>query len=430
MTSNKQEETGTMKQFLTCILFAGAALVLLPATGLAAVDCANLATSAGAVPPDLAAACGGQSPVERPILAPTDMATSPDALLATCSSMTLNNPAAPFDFGFIDFRPACDFADGDFSQLYCYDFNIPATLYSVDTTSCVETFIGFANNGGLQSMSGMAWDFTTGTMYASTTDITTSELHTVNLGTGATTFVGGMGAASPGNIAIAAMGGQMYGFDIVNDSLQSIDKFTGVATTIGPLGFDGNFAQGMDFDESDGTCYLFAFNNGLFNAELRTCDVTTGASVPVGIIGNGIDLREWTGAGVMTVPPTGGCANPLYCFAFDNFADGIEICQVLGDKTVVGFWKNWDAAGSTAPMLGGYSGKNVSPRLSWLAADPLGTFSAVSFNLNVDNKTFDLFEHDIFGNLFQFQDNEPYSVSVGACPFSPAKAGLPSAMDR
>jgi len=150
----------------------------------------------------------------------------------------------------------------------------------------------------------------------------------------------------------------------------------------------------------------------------------------VGIIGNGIDLREWTGAGVMTSPGGAGCSSPLYCFAFDNFVDGIEICQVLGDKTVVGFWKNWDVAGSTAPMLGGYSGKNVSPRLSWMAADPLANMDAVSFNLNVDNKTFDLFQHDTGGGLTQFQDNQPYSVSVGACPFSPEKDGLPSAMGQ
>ena len=76
---NNQEETSNMKRNMIFILCSAAALVLLPTAGFAAVDCADIATSAGLVPPDLAAACGGQSPVERPILAPTDMARVPTA---------------------------------------------------------------------------------------------------------------------------------------------------------------------------------------------------------------------------------------------------------------------------------------------------------------------------------------------------------------
>ena len=97
---------------------------------------------------------------------------------------------------------------------------------------------------------------------------------------------------------------------------------------------------------------------------------------------------------------------------------------------MVGFWKNFDGVGSAAPMLGGYSGKNVSPRLSWVASDIRFDLSVFSVNLNVDNRTFDLFQHDTSGNLSQFQDDSPYTVIPGACSFSPEKAGLPSAMDQ
>lgn len=122
-------------------------------------------------------------------------------------------------------------------------------------------------------------------------------------------------------------------------------------------------------------------------------------------------------------------AEPLFCFSFDNFCDGIEILAVLPDKTVEGTWNNFDCGGSDAPMLGGYSGKNVSPRLSWLAADSLANLDISSFNLNVDTKTFDLFEHDTLGNLTQIRFDEPYSVTPGACGFSPEKAGLPASID-
>jgi len=116
----------------------------------------------------------------------------------------------------------------------------------------------------------------------------------------------------------------------------------------------------------------------------------------------------------------------IFCFSFDNFCDGIEITDVAPDKTVAGTWRNFSCAGAAAPMLGGYSGKNVSPRLSWLGADPNANLKVFSFNLDVSAKTFDLFRHDTFFNLTQFRNDEPYSVTPGACSFGPEKQGLPA----
>ncbi len=114
------------------------------------------------------------------------------------------------------------------------------------------------------------------------------------------------------------------------------------------------------------------------------------------------------------------------CFSFDNFCDGIETTTVFPDKTVVATWRAWDCAGAAAPMLGGYSGKDATPRLSWLGSDPLGTLGVYSFNLNVDARTFDLFRHDRESNLIELQTDQPYTVNTGPCPFSPEKAGLRS----
>jgi hypothetical protein len=396
---------------------------MLAAAGVAApIDCANLATSTGPAPPELFAACSGQAVVGHPRVTPTDLAVSPDAALTQCSSMILNDPANPADFGTLAFRPACDFAGSDFSKLFCYSFDVLGTLSWVDPATCAETVIGPGSNS--KAASGMAWDESTGTMYLSGSDGSVSVLYTVNLETGASSFVGAMNSASRANIALAALDGQLYGFDVLNDSLQSINKTTGIATTIGPLGYDPNFAQGMDCDESDGTCYIFAFNNSTFAAELRTCDISTGATTLAGPIGNGVDLRQWTGAGILKSPP----AQALYCFSFDNLCDGIEIITVLPDKTVTAIWRNWDCGGASSPMLGGYSGKNVSPRLSWLASDPEATLGVYSFNLNVDARTFDLWVHDSGFNLIQMQDGEPYSVTPGACSFEPEKVGMPASM--
>lgn len=288
-----------MRKNLFKIGFCTLAALALAAAPAAAIDCQNIPASAGVISPDVLAACGGQGHASRPQLDPTDVAISPEGIGATCNSMVLNNPAATTVLGGIAFQPACDFEDGDFSTLYCVDFANPATLVAMDATNCSATTIGTCSMASGHNPSGMAWDDSTGTMFLSSTDIVTSNLYTIDISTGACTLVGGMGSASPGNIAIGVdTSGQMFGYDIINDSLQSIDKNTGLATTVGPIGFDANFAQGMDFDAADGTCYIFAFNNTTFLGELRTCDTSTGSTTLVGAIGP-TGFEEWTGPGIM-----------------------------------------------------------------------------------------------------------------------------------
>src|SRR5690606_7643910 len=77
---------------------------------------------------------------------------------------------------------------------------------------------------------------------------------------------------------------------------------TGLSTVLGPLGFDANFVQGMDFDNEDGTLYLYAFNNATFVAELRTMNLSTGATTLIGTLGVGLQQfgtasSETTGGG-------------------------------------------------------------------------------------------------------------------------------------
>lgn len=312
----------TMKRIGTSLCCAlSLAALLVPAASYAAQPdaCTNIAASAGAVPADLAALCAAPAAEGAPPLTPTSLATSPDGVLTQCASMTLNNPENVTTLGSIQFRPACDFANNDFTKLYCMTFDVPAAFSSVDPATCAETVLGTSNN--FQSFSGMAWDASTGTMYGSTTDVATSNLYTINLSNGAATLVGGMTNA-PGNIALGVdTNGDLYGFDIVLDSLLKYNKANGAGTVIGSLGFDANFAQGMDFDGSDNTCYIFAFNNGTFQAELRTCNVATGNTTLVGVIGSSAPggLQEWTGPGIME--PEGGGDR---CGAFLRVPDGVH----------------------------------------------------------------------------------------------------------
>ena len=166
------------------------------------------------------------------------------------------------------------------------------TLDAVDATTGVRTFIGtLTNPGGSQSYTGMTYDTTTGTFYLTSCDISTSILYTVDVSTAITTPVGQITNA-PCAIALAAdASGNLFTYDIVADVGLSVNKATGAGTVLGPIGFDANFGQGMEYDPVTDTIYLSAFNNGLFQAELRSFNTITGSTTLIGTIGGGGTLQ-------------------------------------------------------------------------------------------------------------------------------------------
>jgi uncharacterized repeat protein (TIGR01451 family) len=76
--------------------------------------------------------------------------------------------------------------------------------------------------------------------------------------------------------------GEMYGHDIGTDSIYHIDKATANSTLIGPTGYAANYAQGMDFDNDDGTLYIFLYQGTGANV-YGTVNLTTGAVTPLAI---------------------------------------------------------------------------------------------------------------------------------------------------
>ena len=201
-----------------------------------------------------------------------------------------------------------DFLGRDFTTLYAVD-NGSDTLYAIDTATGVETAIGPMVSSGTQTWTGLAADRTTGNMYAMSTDCSTNTLYTVDVTTAMTTTIGTASGVCIIDIAVSATGA-MYGLDILADELLSIDKATGNATTVGSLGFDANFAQGMDFDEELNVLYLAAYNNAVGAAELRIADTTTGATILVGPIGAGSGV-EIDAFAIAPTPPAWVYAQPL-----------------------------------------------------------------------------------------------------------------------
>ncbi len=193
----------------------------------------------------------------------------PDASVPGTSTL-VGSPAATSLF-------AGDFMGGDFSTLYAVSYDND-NLYAIDTATGVATMIGTTTPptgtfSGLAGGPGVMYGMATECNVASTLvelDITTGETTTIGILPNSTCMI---------DITYVPDDGMLYGVDLVSNMLHRIDPATGVDTTVGDLGADANYAQGMDYDEENKILYWAAYTTA---AELRIIDITTGASVPVG----------------------------------------------------------------------------------------------------------------------------------------------------
>ncbi|UCD13408.1 MAG: hypothetical protein JSW60_07585 [Thermoplasmatales archaeon] len=130
------------------------------------------------------------------------------------------------------------------------------------------------------SFNGLAYDPTTNIMYG----CSSTDLYKVNMTTGASSWVGNFGITGGIMIAIAFDGsGNLYGTELITDSLYSIDPTNGVATPIGTgLGININYAQDMAFDLDTGILYLSAYTIApIKEGALYTCNTDTGVATKV-----------------------------------------------------------------------------------------------------------------------------------------------------
>jgi DNA-binding beta-propeller fold protein YncE len=163
-------------------------------------------------------------------------------------------------------------------------------LVTLDTTTAIGAYVGAL---GVEDPTGLAFDETRGTLYAS--DNGTDELLVIDPATGAATAVGALGFQDVEGLAFDPLTATLYGVDEATDQLLTINTSTGVATAVGPVGFDA--IRGLDFDTDSGQLYGSDPNRKL----LIRIDTLTGAGVAVGTFGPpGIEgLADRPGAGVM-----------------------------------------------------------------------------------------------------------------------------------
>ncbi len=175
---------------------------------------------------------------------------------------------------------------GEYVAGLVYMLDQSNNMWEIDPSNgaILNAYTATAPLGG-ETYTGLAFDTTDGKVYAASTNIVTSTLFTMDVSTGSTTTIGPITGA-PCMIGLAADGaGDLWGYDICNDELVSINKATGAGTVIGSIGFDANFGQGIGWDGATDTLYMAAFNAGTFQPELRAVDRTTGNTALIGVLG-------------------------------------------------------------------------------------------------------------------------------------------------
>lgn len=195
------------------------------------------------------------------------------------------------------------FANDDFSKEYLIGYSTGG-FASIDTTTGAVTVINPDPGTGF-GCSALRWDASTSTMYGLCTDRSgpTTYLYTVDLTTGAFTQVG----ESDGVFLVSAafdQAGNMYGLDITGDQLLAIDKTSGAFQAIGPIGFNANYAQDIDFDPSTGVLWYAGYDGNALGV-MYTLDTSTGLATEVAPFPNGTEISAFSIA-----VPSRGCAAP------------------------------------------------------------------------------------------------------------------------
>lgn len=163
-------------------------------------------------------------------------------------------------------------------------------LIEIDTVTGDRTVIGNAtpDDPSYESWTGISFDYSTNTLYGITYNGSSSILYTINPNTGSTNLVGVSNDKLIINLA-CNLAGELFGVDIIANVLCSVNKSNGIATVIGPIGLNANFAQTMEFDRVNGMCYYLSYNDVL-GGQLRVVDVTNGISSVIGDLLGGAEV--------------------------------------------------------------------------------------------------------------------------------------------
>ncbi|MCA8977480.1 MAG: hypothetical protein KDC98_22345, partial [Planctomycetes bacterium] len=152
-------------------------------------------------------------------------------------------------------------------------------LYTCDLVTGTATRIG-PYGGTIRYLHGLEWDSITGTLWG--VPYSDGNLYSIDTNTGAATLVGSTGLMGFVNLAYDLPRDILYAVNTTSPGLYTIDRTTGAATPIGPLNGPQSPAS-LTYDLVTDT--LFLADNQQSN--LYVVDRTTGAPTLIGSLGSG-----------------------------------------------------------------------------------------------------------------------------------------------
>ena len=194
------------------------------------------------------------------------------------------------------------FVGDDLARFYAIDSDTAELLW-LDVFDGSEHVVGALQGDG-RTWTGLA--SSAGVLYGTTTDLTganpSTTLFAIDAASGATTLVG----VIPGRVVDIAVRPdlELYGVDTRADTL------IGPSGTVGPLGFDAEYAAVLEFAQN-GILYLAAIDNESpsFQPDLMfRVDTTTGAATPVGGISADPAAAELSAFAIAAATAT--CSSP------------------------------------------------------------------------------------------------------------------------
>jgi len=231
------------------------------------------------------------------------------------------------------------------------------TLITIDTTTGARTVIG---NMGVD-MNGLTFDNTTNKFFGVSWNGTSSSLYSVSSLTGAATILGNSSTDLLINLACDTLG-NLYSLGITNDILYSVNKNTGVATSIGPIGFVAAYAQGMGFDHNTNTLYLAGYDNGTSAGDLSFVNTLTGASTEIGEFESGAEITGFAIPFNVRIPTKDASVSafisPVTSCGLTNESVTVAIDN-LGSTAISGFPVSYTINGGT-PVTETFSGTIAS----------------------------------------------------------------------
>ncbi len=154
-------------------------------------------------------------------------------------------------------------------------------VYLIDGSGAAHRVGFFHGDIGTASISAIAYDNALQVGYLTNGTVLLTFDMTLN-----TTIVGAMNNAGLMIGMDVDNNGNLYGVDIVDDQLYSIDPTTGVATGIGPVGLDLSYAQDIGADPTTGNLYGTLYEVGNSTGGLYIFDKVTGAATAIGTPGS------------------------------------------------------------------------------------------------------------------------------------------------